>query len=88
MNNNPPIHPDQDTINRILNLGYVGTALFSSESETSFDTDHFIAKEALNKFKEGIEKLDLDPKAKNGINNLIAYLDEKLEEHLKRQKGV
>lgn len=87
MNNNP-IHPDQETINRILNLGYVGNALFSSESETSFDTDHFIAKEALNKFKAGIEKLELDPLARNGINNLIAYLDKKLEEHLKKQKGI
>lgn len=80
-----PTNPDSETIERIESLGYVGTALFSAYSETSFETDYFVAKESLNKFKAGIDKLNLNPGPKKGIYDLIKFLDVQLDKHKNEQ---
>lgn len=75
------------TEERIKNLGVVGTTLVQgfSEENQDFGTNFFFAKEALEKFREGINKLELDPPSKKGMNDLISYLERKIE---KREQGI
>jgi hypothetical protein len=76
--------PDKDTLERIKHLAYVGTALLQNvESENTFGTNYFLAKEALNNFRGGIAKLNLDPVSIDGMENLIKYLEKKIEKRMK-----
>ncbi len=80
-------NPEEETKERIRHLGLVGTTLrqgFSSENQ-DFGTNFFYAKEALQKFSEGIAKLNLDPRSQKGMDDLVAYLWEKLD---KRERGI
>lgn len=78
------IDPDAATQERIANLAIVGEALNETYGEENQDygTDFFLAKEALKKFKEGIEKLNLQPRSKKGMLYLIAYLEEKIQKRM------
>ncbi len=76
--------PDQETIQRIKNLAIVGKALFETESEVSFNTNFFLAKEALNKFKEGIDKLNLNEESKAGMESLVKYLHKKIDKRIEK----
>jgi predicted DNA-binding protein len=76
------VTPDPETLERLKNLAYVGNAIYSTVSETSFDTDFYLAIEALNKFKEGINKLILEDEIKRGIDNLIVYLQKKIDRRM------
>ncbi len=74
-----PVPPDEATKKRIDNLAVVGTALAEWSNGTKFDGNIIAAKEALKAFKEGIDKLELAPPAKVGMDNLIKLLAEQLE---------
>lgn len=78
------IQPDEQTKERIKNLAIVGNALNDTYSEANMDsgTDFFMALDALSKFKEGIEKLDLDESSKTGMIDLIEYLRKKIEKRM------
>lgn len=76
--------PDPQTKERIKNLAVVGKALNDTYSEENLESgaDFFMAFEALLKFKEGIEKLDLDEPSKAGMMDLIEYLRKKIERRM------
>ena len=76
--------PDDQTRDRIKNLAVVGTAINQlGGSEVSYDTDYFVAKEALNRFMEGIDRLDLDYESHEGMVNLVKYLQKKIDKRMK-----
>lgn len=75
--------PDDQTRDRIKNLAVVGTAINQlGGSEVSFDTDYFVAKEALNKFMAGIDRLELDFESHEGMVNLVKYLQKKIDKRM------
>lgn len=75
--------PDADTADRIKNLAAVGKALFESSSDISFNTDFYLALEALNRFEAGFNKLELDDESVLGMKNLIEYLRKKINKRMK-----
>lgn len=78
------VQPDPETKDRIRNLAIVGKALNDTYSEENMESglDFFMALESLNKFKNGIEKLDLDEPSKTGMIDLIEYLRKKIERRM------
>ena len=78
------IQPDEHTVARIKNLAVVGTAIKQAYSEKNqdFGGDLLLAKTALKDFQEGILALELDPKSRKGMMNLIEYLEKKLDRRL------
>lgn len=74
--------PDKETQDRIKNLAIVGTAVLERSNEGKYETNYYAAKEALTKFKDGINKLELDEESKQGISDLVKYLDEKITKRL------
>lgn len=78
------VQPDAETRERIKNLAIVGKALNDTYSEENLESgaDFFMALESLNRFREGIEKLDLDEKSKEGMMDLIEYLRKKIERRM------
>lgn len=76
------MNPDKDTENRIKNLAYVGTALDQSRNGKTEDTAFYLAKQALINFKEGIDKLNLDIESKDGMEDLINYLDNEIDKKM------
>jgi hypothetical protein len=78
--------PDVDTQNRIKNLAVVGTALVQISNDNIGETSYFIAKTSLQEFKSGIDKLELDQVSREGMNNLIKYLEAKIEKRLKQSE--
>jgi type I restriction-modification system DNA methylase subunit len=76
--------PDPSTKDRIRNLAIVGKALNDTYSDENLEvgTDFYLAKEALTKFKEGIDKLDLDESSKKGMGDLIEYLNKKIDRRM------
>ncbi len=77
------MQPDQETLERIKNLAYVGNALYEISNEVAGNTDLFLAKDALGKFKVGIDSLGLQGEILKGMQNLIEYLDKKLDKRIK-----
>ena len=78
------VQPDEPTKQRIKNLAVVGKALNDTYSEENMESgaDFFMAFEALNRFKEGIEKLDLDEESRHGMLDLIEYLRKKIQRRM------
>ena len=76
------IQPSPETLERIKNLAYVGTALFGTTSDISADTNFFLAKESLHRFEEGIDMLELDEETLKGIKDLIRYLNQKIDRRM------
>lgn len=76
------INPDAQTVERIRNLAIVGKALTQRSSDTSFQTEFYLAKEALNKFSEGIDRLNLDEESHRGMDELVKYLQMKIDKRL------
>jgi predicted DNA-binding protein len=76
--------PDEETKNRIKNLAYVGTALVQISNEIAGETDYFLAKDALRRFEEGINKLELDYQSRKGMRDLTEYLKKKLDKRIKQ----
>lgn len=78
----PVKNVDNQTIERIRSLALVGDALFETTNEIGFQTKFYEAKESLNKFKDEIEKLELDADSRRGIMNLVHYLHGKIDKRL------
>jgi predicted DNA-binding protein len=78
------IKPDPETIERIKYLAIVGKALSDTYSDENLEngTDFFLAKDALNRFKDGIDKLELDIESRKGMNGLIEYLQKKIDRRM------
>ncbi len=78
------IQPDEPTVERIKHLAIVGKCIKQAYSEGNQDTggDLLVAKDSLLKFKTGIEALELDIPSKQGMLDLIDYLDKKLDRRL------
>ena len=76
------MQPDDATKDRIKNLSEVGNALFEATNDDAFQTNFYAAKESLKRFKSGIDDLDLDFESKKGMENLINYLDKKIDKRL------
>jgi len=78
------VEPDQETQDRIANLAIVGEALNETygEENQDFGTDFFLAKEGLIKFREGIQRLNLPPRSKKGMMDLVDYLMRKIDHRL------
>ena len=78
------VQPDSETKERIKNLAVVGKALNDTYSEDNMESgaDFFVALESLNRFKDGIDKLDLDEPSKTGMIDLIEYLRKKIERRM------
>lgn len=79
----PQIKPDEETKKRIKNLSVVGKAISEETNDNQGPTNVFLAKTSLKEFKNGIEKLELDPESKNGIDHLIMFLDNILDSKMK-----
>ena len=75
--------PDELTRERFRNLAIVGKALMETESEYSYQSEYYAAKQALEKFTELYNKLDLDQESRVGFDLLIKYLDKKIDRRLK-----
>lgn len=75
--------PSQDAAQRIKYLAEVGNALMQTASDRTYLTSFYTAKDSLQEFSTLVNKLDLDPEAKTGINNLIQYLSRKIDKRLK-----
>lgn len=69
---------DEVTAERIRNLAVVGNALSERSSEVDMGTNYLVALSALEKFKEAILSLPLDPITREGIERLVAYLHKKI----------
>ncbi len=80
------VTPDEETKLRIKYLANVGKALFTLNSEVNQQTDFYVAKESLNKFKQGILKLQLEDESRKGMLNLIEYLQKKIDRRLKASR--
>lgn len=80
------VEPDQETQDRIANLAIVGEALNETYGEENMDfgTDFFLAKEGLIKFKAGIERLNLPPRSKKGMIDLVEYLMRKIDKRMNK----
>lgn len=74
--------PDEETKERIKNLALVGKAIMTLSSETGYETDFYVAKEALNKFKDGLLRLQLDSEDQKGMLDLITYLQKKIDRRM------
>lgn len=81
--NNEAYLPSSQTVARLKDLGYVGTALNEVFSETTFSTNLFVAKESLNRFEQSIKQMQIDQTVKKGMEDLIAYLHNKIDRRLK-----
>ncbi len=77
--------PSAETYERIKNLAYVGNAVFGNGSDVSGQTNFYLAKEALLKFEEGIDLLELDDETLQGIKELIRYLNIKIDRRLEER---
>lgn len=77
------VSPDEATVERIKNLAQVGNAIFLTGDDVGFQTAFFAGKEALSKFADGINKLNLSGETKEGMDNLIKYLQKKLDRRIK-----
>jgi len=79
------IQPDAPTIDRLKNLAIVGTAIKEAYSEENQDFgggELVLAKSALDRFKEGIQQLELEPQDMQGMMDLVDYLNKKLDKRL------
>ncbi|MCA9387201.1 hypothetical protein KC669_04170 [Candidatus Dojkabacteria bacterium] len=82
---NTSLTPDSETVQRIKNLAIVGKAITQIGSgDSSYNTSFFAAKESLLTFKDGIDRLQLDPESKEGIYQLIQYLNNKIDKRMKQ----
>jgi|GEM_PF-7000816 len=77
---------DDDTKKRFADLGIIGDFLYQISHDNAEQTDYFLAKAAINQFLEATRLVELDMKARSGVENLIKYLDSKIEKR-KRQAG-
>lgn len=76
------VAPDSNTIERIKNLADVGTALLEETNENAMQTRFMEALASLDKFAEGIAKLQLDAPSEKGMHDLIEYLRGKIKRRL------
>lgn len=74
--------PDKDTKERIKNLATVGRVIVESSHDNSEETDYYLAQEALNRFEQGIDELELDHESKEGMKSLVSYLRGKIERRM------
>lgn len=76
--------PDPQTADRLKYLSSVGKALNDTYSEENLDigSDFYVALDNLNKFREGIDQLELDEQTKSGMYDLIEYLRKKIERRM------
>jgi hypothetical protein len=74
--------PDEQTKERFKYLAVVGKMLMQTANENRYQTDYYIAKQALDKFIELYRLLDLDPESKEGMEQLIDYLRKKIDRRL------
>ncbi|MFQ5493241.1 MAG: hypothetical protein ACE5DX_03725 [Candidatus Dojkabacteria bacterium] len=83
------VEPDEQTVERIANLGIVGEALNEQYSEENIDlgTDFFLAKEGLNKFKAGILRLNLAPRSRKGMLDLINFLQKEIDRRMNTKES-
>jgi hypothetical protein len=78
---------DEETKKRFANLAIVGDFLFEISNENVEATDYFLAKTALEEFGEAVAKVDLELPVRTGVENLIRYLDKKIEKRKRQQDG-
>lgn len=76
--------PDQATKERLQNLAAVGKALNDTYSEENLDigSDFYLAFDNLNKFKAGLDQLELDEPTRAGMYDLIEYLRKKIQRRM------
>lgn len=77
---------DDATKKRFSDLSIVGNFLYQVSNDNAEQTDYFLAKTALQEFDQAVKSIDLDLKTRSGMNNLIKYLDTKIEKR-NRQAG-
>lgn len=77
--------PDPATQKRIANLSKVGKAIVKRSDDKTFETDYYLAIEALNEFQKGIEDLELDTESIDGMKALIEYLRVKINKRIDAQ---
>lgn len=84
------VKPDEQTAKRIKNLALVGAALAAGVTESTYDSNIFNAKGALEVFKAGIDKLDIDTQSRQGIADLVNLLNRELEKvnQQVKQEGI
>jgi predicted DNA-binding protein len=79
------IKPSKETIDRIKNLAIAANAAYSIGSDITHNTDLYYAYEALNRFMDGINMLQLDEEDRNGMRNLVELIKSALD---KRKQQV
>lgn len=80
---------DADTQERIKNLAMVGHAIYEAHNDNTQQTNFYLAREALLKFKQGIDDLEnLEEESRRGINELVKYLQGKIEKRSKADADV
>lgn len=76
--------PSPETLDRIKNLSYVGSALFGISNDFEGQNKFFLAKEALHRFESGINELVLDAETLAGIKDLIKFLNSEIDRRLRQ----
>lgn len=82
----PAAVTDDSTVKRFKNLAIIGNFLFQISNDNAEQTDYFLAKSALTEFTNEVNLLNLDFATKTGVDNLIRYMDKKIEKR-NRQAG-
>lgn len=73
---------DSSTIERFRLLADVGRVLSKRSDDKKYETDYFLAKESLKQFKMTVDRMPLEPVSMQGIQDLIHYLDAKIDKRL------
>jgi len=78
---------DENTIERFKSLAIIGDFLYQISNDNAEQTEYFLAKTALQKFTAESNLIELDFKTRSGVNNLIAYMDKKIEKRNRQAIG-
>ena len=78
---------DEGTKKRYSNLSIIGNFLYQISNENVEQTDYFLAKTSLQEFGKATADVELDPQTRIGVENLIKYLDKKIEKRNRQQGG-
>jgi hypothetical protein len=74
--------PDEETQIRLKSLGKVGEALYSTISDSGYNTDFYLAKAALHDFQNHLNLLMMEENSKRGMTYLIKFLEEEIDKRI------
>ena len=72
------------SIDKILEgLATIGTALMEQSNEKTFQSEYFKAKEILEDIETELMNIEIKPKIKKGLLELVRYFNTKIDRRMK-----